>query len=249
MFRLISRLVLFLLVVFIVPALLHFGVWSSRDMPQSWRQANWSSSGLLPVATADPEARVYVLAARTGGLKGAFATHSWLVLKRKNASQYDRYDVVGWGTPVRRNAYDADGRWYSNEPVIERMISGRDAEKLIPKIEMAIADYRWRRRGDYTLWPGPNSNTFVASIIRAVPGFDARTPVTAVGRDYPVDGRWLQISRNGTVRVSIKGYAGFVVGRDVGLELNFLGLVAGLNPFQGEIKIPGFGSYALWTVT
>ena len=41
------------------------------------------------------------------------------------------------------------------------------------------------------------------------------------------------------------GYAGLVVGLKEGLEVNFLGLVAGINPAKLEIKVPGFGSFSL----
>ena len=233
------------MLVFIAPALIHAAVWAAKERPTSWRYANWSSAGILPEAQADPTAKVYVLSARTGGMKGALASHSWLVLKRKNASHYDRYDVVGWGRPVRRNAYNADGRWYSNVPEIETVIEGAQAEKLIPQIEAAIAAYKWQNRGDYTIWPGPNSNTFVASIIRDVPGFDARTPATAVGRDYPADSDWAAVDTSGSLRLSAGGYAGLVIGIKDGLELNFLGLVAGINPSKLEVKIPGFGAFRL----
>ena len=243
MLRLFAKFSALVFVIFIAPALVHFAVWSLRDRPASWRYADWSSAGILPQAADDRDAKVYVLSARTGGLKGAFATHSWLVLKPKNAFHYDRYDVVGWGRPVRHNGYDADGRWYSNIPVIETEISGKRAEQLIPKIKSAIADYRWQNYGDYTIWPGPNSNTFVASIIRSVPGFDARTPSTAVGRDYPDENAWVAVDRSGSLRLSAGGYAGLVVGMEDGLELNFLGLVAGINPAKLEIKIPGFGTF------
>ena len=36
----------------------------------------------------------------------------------------------------------------------------------------------------YTLWPGPNSNTFVAWIARAVPDLEVDLPATAIGKDY-----------------------------------------------------------------
>ncbi len=242
MFRFFIRIILFVLILFVLPGLVHLGLWSLKDQPARWNVADWSSAGIISRKPPVNDARVYVMSARTGGLKGAFATHSWIVLKKPGARGYDRYDVVGWGTPVRHNAYDADGRWYSNLPVIQYTASGQEAAQLIPKIEKAIANYRWRQRGDYTLWPGPNSNTFVASIIRAVPGFDAQTPSTAVGRDFPEDGRWLASSK-GAWRATLGGYAGLVIGSSEGLELNFLGLVAGINPLAGEIKVPAFGTF------
>ena len=243
--RLFSVLVCFVLIVFIFPSLVHLGVWIAQERPVSWRNANWSSAGILPEPKVG-DASVYVFSARTGGLKGAFAVHTWLVLKQPGRSRYDRYDVVGWGTPVRTNAYDADGRWYSNTPRIEFEAHGQKAMQLLPHIGTALRSYRWRNRGDYRLWPGPNSNTFVASIIRAVPGFDAQLPITAVGRDFPEDGRWLKVTETGTLRATLAGYAGLVAGRIEGLELNFLGLVAGVNPSRGEIKIPSFGSYQIY---
>ncbi len=239
------RLVLFLLAVFVLPALLHLGVWSLTERPDGWRHATWSSAGILPQSPAAHEAEIYVFTARTGGLKGAFATHSWLVLKPVGATRYDRYDVVGWGNPVRKNAYDADGHWYSNKPVINYRLTGDKAEKLLPQVENAIADYRWRERGDYKIWPGPNSNTFVASVLRQVPELAASTPTTAVGRDFPEDGRWFGRRKNGALYATLGGYFGVVLGGGTGLEINFLGLVAGINPNALEVSVPAFGALRL----
>ena len=195
--RVISTALLVILLVFVLPLAAHLVVWSLNDRPSSWSSADWGPSGVLPPARATPEAKVHVMSARTGGLKGAVAVHSWIVTKKAGAARYERYDVVGWGTPVRTNAYPPDGRWYSNEPVIDYTATGREAEALIPRIETAVREYRWRNRGDYAIWPGPNSNTFVATIVRQVDGFDARVPPTALGRDYPADGRWFVPPRGG----------------------------------------------------
>lgn len=244
-YRFALRVTLFLLVIFILPALAHLGLWSVKDRPDGWRQANWSSSGILQQAPPASEAEIYVMSARTGGLKGAFATHSWLVLKPKGATRYDRYDVVGWGNPVRKNAYDADAHWYSNKPVIYNHIIGERAEALLPQVEEAISQYPWQRRGDYTTWPGPNSNTFVAEILRQVPQLAAATPGTAVGRDFPSDGRWFGRRNDGALFATIGGYLGFAMSGNIGLEINFLGLVAGINPIKGKILVPAFGAYGL----
>ena len=104
-------LLLVLLAVFLFPAALSAGWWLVLERPGSWREADWSSAGILPTAASEREAVIHVMAARTGGLKGALSTHSWIVAKRAGAPAYDRYDKVGWGNPVRRNAYAADARW------------------------------------------------------------------------------------------------------------------------------------------
>lgn len=242
MTRLSFKVIIVLFVVFILPALVHLGVWALSERPSSWRNAQWSSAGILPKKPAANEAAVYVFTARTGGLKGAFATHSWLVLKPQGARYYDRYDVVGWGTPLRKNAYDPDGHWYSNKPVISHEITGQQAQDVIPELERAIANYKWRDRGDYTLWPGPNSNTFVAHILSQFPELTASAPSTAVGRDFPADGKWIGQRKDGAIFATLGGYFGFELGGDVGFEVNFLGLVAGLNPANSELKIPAFGA-------
>ena len=244
--RLISTTLLVILVVFVAPLVAHAVVWSQNDRPSSWSTADWGPSGILPPASAVPEAVVHVMSARTGGMKGAVAVHSWIVTKPAGAARYTRFDVVGWGTPVRTNSYPPDGRWYSNEPTIHYTARGERAERLIPGIERAVREYRWRKRGDYAIWPGPNSNTFVATIVRAVPGFDASVPPTALGRDFPADGRWFVPARDGRgMRLTLGGYAGLVLGGIEGFEVNFLGAVAGFDPATWTLKLPGFGAVDL----
>ncbi|MEM9732563.1 MAG: DUF3750 domain-containing protein [Pseudomonadota bacterium] len=231
-----------LFILFILPALAHLAVWSARDHPRSWHEADWSSADIFPKQPAVEEAGIWVMSARTGGLKGAFATHSWLVLKKPGQAQYDRYDVVGWGRPVRHNGYAPDAHWYSNAPRIDHHISGTTATALIPAVQKAITTYRWREYGDYTLWPGPNSNTFVASVLHQVPKLAVAPPATAVGRDFPWDGRWAGRRQDGAWFVSLLGYAGANIGGRAGFELHFLGLVTGVTAALDGVKLPGFGT-------
>ncbi|MEL6750889.1 MAG: DUF3750 domain-containing protein [Pseudomonadota bacterium] len=239
--RLLSSLFAFLFLIFIAPALVHIGVWWWSDPPRSWRDANWDSAGILPQPRQD-EAALYLMSARTGGMKGALATHSWVVLKKPGEARYQRFDKVGWGRPVRRNSFAADGNWYSNPPRIVWQASGTEAAALLPQVEKAIANYAHQQPGDYGIWPGPNSNTFIAHVVRSVPGFASDLPGEAVGRDYPKGNGWLWRDASGALRGSLGGFAGFAVGGTAGFELNFLGLVAGFDWQRGEVKVPGFGS-------
>ena len=190
------------------------------------------------------------MAARTGGLKGALSTHSWIVTKRAGAAAYDRYDKVGWGNPVRRNHYAPDARWYSNTPFIVKTVRGEAAERLIPRVEAAIAAYPHSKPGGYHIWPGPNSNSFVAHVLRQVPQLHAVLPANAVGRDYIAGGQtsflaWFWDGENDEFKLSAGGYAGISGGRVSGLEVNFLGLVAGVDVLHPALKIPGFGRLEL----
>jgi hypothetical protein len=243
--RFAKRLALVLLLVFIAPALACAAWWTVVDRPASWRQADWGSSGVLPAAGDDEDAAIYVLAARTGGMKGAFATHSWIVTREAGADTYSRYDKVGWGSPIRGNSYAADGRWYSNLPSVVGVLRGEPAERLIPQIEAAIAAYPYDGRNGregYAIYPGPNSNTFVAHVLREVPALGIVLPPNAVGRDYRGDGRFLAIADDWRdIHVSLYGLAGFSAGLRSGIEVHFMGLVAGIDIRNVGLKIPAFG--------
>ena len=184
-----------------------------------------------------------IFAAVTGGFKGAFAVHSWIVLKDRDGKAYDRYDVVGWGAPIRRNAYVPDGYWYSNPPQPVWETTGAEAERLIPKIEAAIAAYPHGKRGAYRLWPGPNSNSFVAYILRKVPEIDAVLPPNAIGRDYIADGAFYHFDPAGDVNLTLYGLLGVSAGLKSGFELHLLGLVAGVDFRRPAVKVPAFGQF------
>lgn len=230
---------------FFGPILARAAFYAAGSEPRSWHDADWSSTGLLPKASADPQARVIIFTGTAGAWKGIFAVHSWIVLKHANATTWTRYDVVGWGEPVRTNNWPADGRWFGNYPVAIADISGPDAEKLIPRIESAIAKYRFARAGDYRIWPGPNSNSFVASILSSVPELGISLPSNAVGRDFR-DGIYagLTDSRTG-IELNLNGLAAVKVGWVEGIELNLLGLVAGVDLRHPGLKLPGFGRIGL----
>jgi hypothetical protein len=230
-----------ILILFLGPILARAALYAAGNEPRSWHDADWSSTGLLPGANSDKQARVIVFTGTAGAWKGIFAVHSWIVLKRANATAWTRYDVVGWGEPVRTNNWPPDGRWFGNPPVAIADISGADAEKLIPRIETAISDYRFARAGDYRIWPGPNSNSFVASILRAVPELGVSLPPNAVGRDFR-QGVYagLTDSRTG-VELNMNGLATIKLGWVEGVEFNLLGLVAGLDLRHPGLKLPGFG--------
>ena len=207
-----------------------------------WQTADRSSAGLLPSPASSPAAVVRVFSAQTVRWRGIFATHSWIVLKPAGAAAYTRYDYTAWGEPIRMNGFEPDGRWFGRLPEVVFAADGPAAEAMIPRVQAAVRDYAWRKQGDYRAWPGPNSNTFVAAVLDAVPGIPATLPPTAIGKDYPYDGRWLRRTPSGTgVRLSLGGYAGVTLAWVEGFELNILGAVAGLDLRRPAIKLPGLG--------
>jgi hypothetical protein len=212
------------------------------DARGSWQTADRSSTGLLPPASSHPDAMIRVFAARTVKWRGIFAVHSWIVVKPAGASSYLRYDYTAWGEPIRTNGFAPDGRWFGAVPEVVVALDGERAEALIPKIRQVIENYRFRSFGDYSAWPGPNSNTFVQAALDSVPELRAVLPPTAIGKDFPYSGRWIGVTSSGTgVYASLAGYVGLTIGWVEGVELNFFGAVLGFDIRRPALKLPGLG--------
>ncbi len=236
-----KTIMLIVFALFFVPILARAAFYALGNDPRSWRDADWSSTRLLPRAADYKPARVIVFAGLTGAWKGIFSVHSWVVFKAEGATSWTRYDVVGWGNPVRANGWPPDGRWYGNMPVAVADVSGAEAEKLIPRIEAVVKDYAYGRAGDYRIWPGPNSNSFTAAVLRKMPELGVALPPNAVGRDYR-NGFYVGRTDSGTgVELNLNGYAGVKIGWVEGVEVNLLGLVAGLDLRHPGVKLPGYG--------
>jgi hypothetical protein len=140
---------------------------------------------------------------------------------------------------------DLDVRTGDDVSSVVADLRGAAAAAAIPKIEAAVKAYQYGNAGDYRIWPGPNSNTFVAAILRAIPEAQAALPANAVGRDFrPLPYVGLTDSRTG-VEASLLGVLGIKLGWVEGVEFNLLGLVAGLDLRNPGIKLPGFGHIGL----
>lgn len=209
--------------------------------------SNRDSALLAPNPLTEQEAVIQAYSARAYSWRGAFSVHTWLAIKEKNSSSYTTYQVIGWGYSkgheVRTIRTEIpDRNWFGAAPSLLLDIRGIEAEKLIPKIQQAANDYPYAY--NYALWPGPNSNTFVAYIGRKVPELKLALPADAVGKDYPSDGRFFMKAPSGTgYQISFYGLFGMLFAKREGFELNILGLVIGINPFQLTISLPGFGSF------
>ena len=111
---------------------------------------------------------------------------------------------------------------------------------MIPKIWQAIARYPYRYQ--YTLWPGPNSNTFIAHVARQIPELALELPTTAIGKDYLSGGALLDTAPSHSgYQLSVLGLLGITLALEEGIELNVLGLNFGVDPFGPAILLPGVG--------
>ncbi len=233
-------LVVALAAVFVVPLVPRAGAFLfSKPLREN------AASGVLPPASRDPQARLIVFTGTTNGWKGVFSIHTWIVLKHENDSDWTRYDVVGWGNPVRINGWAADASWLGSDPEMLVDVRGAEAAALIPKVEAAVKDYRYSAAADYRGFPGPNCNTFTAIVLRAIPELAVALPANAIGRDFR-EGFYAGHTDSGTgVELSLWGLLGIKLGWVEGIEFNVLGLVAGLDLRHPAVKLPGVGQIGI----
>jgi hypothetical protein len=230
---------------YVLPVIASASLYWLCERDTDWRSADRSSTRLLPLAQRMPDAAVRIFSARTVSWRGIIATHSWIVIKDAHAPAYERFDYTAWGAPIWKDRFVPDGRWFGSAPELVFAADGTAAASMIPRIRAAIRDYRYPHSGDYRLWPGPNSNTFIAALMQAVP-IKASLPATAIGKDFPYDGHFAGWTPSQTgVRINFRGYLGITVGWYEGIELNLLGAVAGIDLRRPALKLPGLGRLGL----
>jgi hypothetical protein len=206
-----------------------------------WRAASREPIGLAPAPSLFTDAIVQVYGARAVRWRGYFGVHTWIAVKPSNGDAYTVYEVNGWrlprtGTSVTIGDRAPDSRWFGNAPELIAELRGDAAEDAIERIERAVAAYPYRDR--YRVWPGPNSNTFVAFVLRSVPELKADLPPTAIGKDY-LGSNLFAVSPSGTgVQISALGLLGILAGIEEGIEINLLGLTFGLDPLDFSVKLP-----------
>jgi len=214
------------------------------DSLDNWRQASRASVGLAPDPALTREPVVQVYAARAVRWRGYFGVHTWIAAKPANAVAFTVYEVTGFavrsgGSAIRISQRPADGRWFGSRPELLADLRGAGVGAMITRIERAVAEYPYQT--SYRIWPGPNSNTFTAFVLRQVPELRADLPAHAIGKDY-LGPRLFARSPSGTgVQVSLFGALGGLIGVEEGLELNVLGLTFGIDPNDLGLKLPLVG--------
>jgi Protein of unknown function (DUF3750) len=211
---------------------------------KDWRTASREPAGLAPDPAITPEAVVQVYSARTVSWRGYFGVHTWIAAKPSRAQQFTVYEVIGYrlhrtGTTVVVHHRAPDGYWFGNRPELLSDLRGEGVDEIIARIDATVQRYPYP--GKYRIWPGPNSNTFTAFVLREVPELRADLPPTAIGKDYlglnPVG-----ITPSGTGgQLNLFGVAGVLAGVEEGVEVNLLGLTFGVDPRSLSIKLPLLG--------
>ncbi len=236
-------IIIWLLLTFAVPL---FSVLTGQiNLKSDYKTANRNSARIAPNPLLTKDAVIQVFAARAFNWRGIFASHCWIAVKPKNAASYTVYQVVGWlnyrGLPALAITQDIpDRNWYNATPKLLLDMRGTQAENIIPQIDKAARDYPYSY--PYTLWPGPNSNTFPAYIARMVPQLGLVMPANAIGKDFLAKDKFFAKAPSATgYQFSLFGVLGLTLAKKEGIEINLLGFVYGIrfSPFQ--LLLPGVG--------
>lgn len=220
---------------------------ASGDVPLrgDWSKATRQSAGIAPDPAKVREPIVQVYAARAFEWRGAFAVHTWFAVKPAGAGHWTTYQVIGWyvrrgGKAVVIRDEAPDRYWFGNRPKLLAELRGHGVDGVIQRIDAAARKYPWN--DEYTVWPGPNSNTFTAWIARQVPELRLDMPPTAIGKDWLGGATFAARAPSGTgYQLSLFGAAGVLAATQEGLEVNLAGLTFGIDPLDLAIKLPGIG--------
>lgn len=212
---------------------------------KSYKDAARHSAGLATPAKDQKEAIFQIYTARAFSWRGNFAIHPWVAWKKPEDKSYTVAQVTGWrvkrGLPALTVREDLPDRlWFDNIPEILDEHRGEKALGIIQQVEKLIEDYPFTKT--YSLYPGPNSNTFVAYLIRHIPELKIELPSHAIGKDYLGKTRLLALSPSATgAQLSIWGLLGLTLGLNEGVELNLLGLNFGIDFWTPALKLPFLG--------
>ena len=216
----------------------------ARGGATDWRTASREPVGLAPDPATAPEAIVQIYAARAWGWRGYFGVHTWIAVKPTGAKAYTVYELIGWrlrygDTALTIHGRAPDARWFGAAPELLADKRGPGVDALIERIDRAARDYPFAT--EYTMWPGPNSNTFTAWVARAVPELKVDLPPTAIGKDFLGD-RIVATAPSGSgLQLSLFGLLGLTASGVEGVEINLLGFTFGVDLFPPAIKLPLIG--------
>lgn len=232
-------------VIAIVAGLFAALVFYSAFTGENWQTASRESAGIAALPQDEPEALVQIYTARAFSWRKYFAVHSWIATKEKGADHYIVYQVIGWNLYRKQSVVSIerdlpDRYWYSARPSLIYQIKGVRAEAAIPHLKVAAKSYPYPWK--YHAYPGPNSNSFIAHLIRHTPEIGVELPSDALGKDWIDDGKLFGPSESGTgIQFSVYGLLGLTMGKAEGVEVNVLGMSFGLDILRPALKLPFVG--------
>jgi hypothetical protein len=169
-----------------------------------------------------------------------FAVHYWFAAWDPRSGVWERWEVwqqkemapPSWGH-VHENLTGIDSAVGGGEVVVERQWVDDDARALISALH---ASPSYPDRDQYRAWPGPNSNSYVAWVLRES-GVGADLDPRAIGKDWR---GWVGggLTTTGTGFQVSTPLIGFAIGLLDGFQLEIFCLTFGLKPVPPNLLTP-----------
>lgn len=143
--------------------------------------------------------------------------------------------------------HDLATSWRTDDETY-RVLRGRDALQAIARVERThVAIPRPVSEATslfgYVLWPGPNSNTYVALLCRLA-RISVDLPPSAIGKDWPDAIPWVLGFHASTTGMGLQldvGVVGLQVGLIEGVQLHLFGSSLGVAFWPPALVLPIFG--------
>ena len=144
-----------------------------------------------PPVAPDPvdytDAVIQVYGADVWGARGRVAIHTWVATKAQDEPTYEIAQVIGWRLRRGQGVVSItqgmpDRPWFRSPPMLLYELKGDAARPLIDRVRQAVRRYPYD--AEYTMWPGPNSNSFTAWVELEVPELNLKVPTKALGAGW-----------------------------------------------------------------
>jgi len=159
--------------------------------------------------------------------------HAWIIVHVPGDESYERCELLGSGSCGRRSdpfEYFGDG-----DVRLHALIRTERARTVVECLHEKTDDYN-EDHPDYFPIPGPNSNTYVDTMLRRC-DLHADLPVTAIGKDYR---GIVGVSKtSGGTGVQFESMvAGLRLGLTEGVEVHLFSLGIGIDFWPPAILVP-----------
>ena len=165
-----------------------------------------------------------------------FAKHTFVDYRADVKSSWRRIEIVNSRSGILHHTIDdkqahSPQRWGERVHVLSQS-DGSQNPHFVRDIALFAKEYD---QSVYRVWPGPNSNTFAEKLCRKIKGIDANLHHNAVGKEH---GFYIGKTAGGTGVELQTPIVGASLGLREGVEVNIIGLSAGVSISPFRVKIP-----------
>ncbi len=160
------------------------------------------------------------------------ARHAWFAVRRKGSPQWSTFEL--WGSTGEHRGRDPLYDHGGGGVMVHAIYRGAEAERMIECLEHETPG--WDDDHVYIPIPGPNSNTYVETMMRRC-DILGTLPATAIGRDHR---GWFGITdtSEGTGFQVDTPIFGIKVGLKEGIEVHLFGFTVGIDFWPPAIIVP-----------